>query len=371
MGDGDTELCAEAVIRDKIAFLKDYRAVSGGRALAFNYTDKDNIWDTESVTGLERRAARLLGIRNLRRRNLFQITYQIYDEKDSDGKTEYRFRVTEEESGKILLSSSARYATKEAAESEMRVAVSRAMYEEGFERGTTREETARYYFNVVNEQKEVVARRIEYFKTAEERETAIRHLVDFLVDRYSDEGLFVVEHILLRPHPESDAFLPVCTEPGCIECEDSDPYSFRVSIILPAYSKRFADIDFRRFAEKTIRLETPAHVLPRICWISQEQMGEFEKGYHKWLQCRATGSPDEGAALSALVETMSRLRSLYPEAYLYDPSAEGRARTRAPRQNQSGHTKGEGPWPIALSGERLLSIPTPFSKMGRSSPLTN
>ena len=76
-------------------------------------------------------------------------------------------------------------------------------------------------------------------------------------------------------------------------------------------------MDFRRFAEQTIRMETPAHILPKICWISQTQMSDFEEKYKKWLESAVSGAEaDSGNALAELVDILSRLRNVYPEAKL-------------------------------------------------------
>jgi hypothetical protein len=211
----------EDMIETKLNFLKEYRAISSERGMAFNYRDKDNLWDTYNVSGLEHRLARLLGFENYQRRNL--CTPPVSDE----------------------------------------------------------------------------------------------------------EGLFVVEHILLRPiNPEEDNFLLICVDKDCSEAENWDPYSFRITIVLPAWPERFSEIDFRRFVEKTIRLETPAHILPRICWINKDQMCDFEEKYMKWLDHHAT-SPDpcvpatepsnkRSEALNNFISILSDLRSVYPHATLAD-----------------------------------------------------
>ena len=108
---------------------------------------------------------------------------------------------------------------------------------------------------------------IEYFDTPEERKEAIDYLRRFLKTNYSSEGFFVVEHILLRPLAACYPVFRVC-EGSENDCVQRDPYSFQVSVILPAWEKRFQNMDFRKFAEKTIRMETPAHIFPKICWVN-------------------------------------------------------------------------------------------------------
>ncbi len=305
------------MIKTKIGFLRDYPSISSLRGQAFDYTDQENLWDTYSVTGLERRVARLLGIRNYKRRNLFNIKYEVYQEKDRDNIDEYRFRVIDEK-GKILLSSSAKYGDKESAVREMRRALGFATGKSGYDRKETSD--GRFYFNIIDDTGEVLARRIEYFDTEQEREAAVEYLLDFLIRKYSDEGFFVIEHILLRPETDKEPFFPIKVSPDCSDCYNSDPYSFRITIVLPAWSARFSRIDFRRFVEKTLRIETPSHIQPRICWVDEEQMGRFEKAYRQWLEYNAAGR-DKERVTDRLISVLCRMKSVYPEAIMYDCSA--------------------------------------------------
>ena len=81
-------------------------------------------------------------------------------------------------------------------------------------------------------------------------------------------------------------------------------------MVLPAWPRRFSEIEFRRFVEKTIRLETPAHIMPRICWVDQKQMQNFEKIYQRWLKVhfgQAKGSKTD--TLDELIDALSNRRS--------------------------------------------------------------
>ena len=72
-----------------------------------------------------------------------------------------------------------------------------------------------------------------------------------------------------------------CCEDACDHNED--PYSFRVSFVLPCWPKRFRDKNFRRFVEKTIQSETPAHIHAKVYWLGIEQMRAFENTWFEWL----------------------------------------------------------------------------------------
>ena len=167
----------------------------------------------------------------------------------------------------------------------------------------------------------MVGRRIEYFNTSDERLDAIEYLIDFLNEKFSEEGFYVIEHSLLRPRKSTDNFMPVCTEPDCSDCDPLDPYSFRVSIVFPGYTPRFSNLDFRKYMEKLIRTEMPAHILARICWVGEGQMGSVEKHYRKWLEYnqkhynkpRLTNN-----SLNDFIDILSKLHTVYPPGTLHD-----------------------------------------------------
>ena len=306
------------MLEDKSNFLQNYEVVSRNRSSGFNYTLKDEIWDTDNVSGLQRRVANLLGIKSYGRRNLANVHYDIYQEKDDDGIDEYRFRVMDSETDKILLSASTRYLDENDAVREMKEAVALGVSLENYELKETSD--GRFYFNVVDHTKEVVARRIEYFESPEKREEAIRYLRRILLREYSSEGLFVVEHVLLRPRANGHAVFEICN-PELSGCVSKDPYSYQISVILPAWENRFLNMDFRKFAEKTIRMETPAHIFPKICWVNEIQLSEFEDCYQDWLVANSVypkGAAKYKAALAKLLDVLVHLKNVYPQGTLHD-----------------------------------------------------
>ncbi len=161
------------------------------------------------------------------------------------------------------------------------------------------------------------------------------------------EGLHVLEHVLLRPRTAGDPLLPVqLNTPGDCRCiEVRDPYSFRITVLLPAWPERMQDIKFRQFVEETIRLEAPAHLYLRICWISLAQMTELEAVYRPWQArlhalcdvmglCCAAGDPDPRRPPCHDADVVAT-RTAGPS---YDPCEEARS--------------GAHPLPEAGAGER-------------------
>ena len=58
------------VIPAKQRYLQDYIDVSSGRNRSIDYTDADNVWNTDNISGLKKRIARLLDIQDPSRRTL-------------------------------------------------------------------------------------------------------------------------------------------------------------------------------------------------------------------------------------------------------------------------------------------------------------
>lgn len=105
----------------------------------------------------------------------------------------------------------------------------------------------------------------------------------------SDMDLIVVEHLLLRPKFPGDALYPACTDGACAVCGDEDPYSFRMTFVMPGWMEPFdTNLEMRDFADRTIRQETPAHLLGKICWIARDEYVRFEEAWSEWLNANSS-----------------------------------------------------------------------------------
>ncbi|MGQ8364226.1 hypothetical protein [Glaciecola sp. 1036] len=299
----------------KIDFYNALPEVSKNRSLGHNLSLKQEVWNTDNVSGLAKRLCRLLGISNHSRRNLSDIAFDIYAEIDTTPDDEFRFRIRNKIDDKILLSSSTNYLTKNDAKKEMRIAIKLGMEAQNYVIAKTVDN--RYYFNIVDDTQEVVARRIEYFRTLRDCRRAIRQVIDYLTINYSDEGMYIFEHWWLLPDSDQDSTLPVCLDQSCTECVD--PFSYQIHIILPGYGKRLGNMDFRRYCEGVIRSEVPAHIMPKICWIAKDQMALLERAYKDWLSVfQGTAKANASKKKLALLEALKQLHNIYPVENLHD-----------------------------------------------------
>ena len=98
-----------------------------------------------------------------------------------------------------------------------------------------------------------------------------------------------------------------CCEDPCDNNED--PYSFRISVVLPCWSKRFRDKSFRNFVEKTIQSETPAHIHAKIYWLGIQQMRQFEDTYSEWVIEMACNDVPDIKIANDFIKTVKQLKN--------------------------------------------------------------
>jgi hypothetical protein len=135
----------------------------------------------------------------------------------------------------------------------------------------------------------------------------------------SNETIIVVEHTLLRPLANNTTEWLEQGLAGRTPGDLIDPYSYRITILLPAEAPRFADPVFRQHAEVLLRAELPAHVLAHICWVSAAHLAEFEATYSGWLYYKRRLRPSSDAEVQNLQRWQAavvRLLNLFHSAYL-------------------------------------------------------
>lgn len=97
-----------------------------------------------------------------------------------------------------------------------------------------------------------------------------------------------------------------CGEDPCDNNED--PYSFRITVVLPCWVKRFRDTTFRNLVEKTIQTEFPAHIHTRIKWVGLNEMKKFEEVYMNWLEEMAQNEMPRYDIVNPLVDKLNTLQ---------------------------------------------------------------
>lgn len=322
----------QELVDDKIRFLKDYPVISRERGLAFDYLLPS--WNSDNVSGLEKRIARLSGIDDFTRRFLFCLKH-IEIQKTNTTPPKYFFKVIDE-AGNSLLQSLQEYDSYNELETVLKklldVAGDASFYQDEDISPTE------FSFEVWDATNTPLAESGIIFPDFDSREAAVIQVANALNKPCPGEGMHLVEHILLRPRfvppviagtdPE-DVYkmFQVCLGDNCDFCGEEDPYSFRMSLILPYWHERFKSMEFRRFFDSMARTEAPAHCMLKICWVSNTSMNEFERAYKQWLEALASYMADVipkkikedplRKASNALIDILKRIHSEYPEAQLH------------------------------------------------------
>lgn len=323
---GDRSGISQEMIEDKLRFLADYPRLSRDRGQAANLMldDASESWDCDNISGLERRAGRLLGIDRCERRSLQDMGHFDQLFSFSGGAGNVRARIAGAD-GTILFESAETFGDKDKASAAALSSYASLRDEGSLEIGSTEGATT-WTLKIISGAAPIAHR--HGFDTDQDAWIAARAILDRFDELLSNigeegEGMHLIEHILLRPRKESGALMQVCLPDECHFCGDEDPYSFRVSVVLPYWPSRFRDLNFRALVERTLREEAPAHVQVKVCWISQGQMIQFDEAHRGWLAARAgpAAAADLEARTARLVAILDQLKSVYPQATLHDCDA--------------------------------------------------
>ena len=300
---------------------------------AMEIPDAAAIWDTGNISGFEKRVQRLLGFENINRRSLVNIYFNIH-EGEIAGVMNYWFEIIDARSGTILLQAADKQTDKTTAEGELEVALTLASSFDNFKIVET--SPGNFNYELHDKVNNLVATGTE---TTQAAANANLLLLINSFGNMSEEGMFLVEHLLLYGDMVNE-FMPICVDQNCDECSDTDPYSFRISIVMPAYARRFTNMDFRRYAEKVMREEMASHLLVKVCWVSNEQLNDFEVAYKAWLEVKAdVTQDDDGTILKHFIAVFTRLKNVYPQTQLMDCSSKEERRLFLLNTNALGTQK--------------------------------
>jgi hypothetical protein len=326
------------VIADQRRLLADYPRVGSERGQGYDLRRPD---EADNLTGYAYRVYRLLGIGDATWRQLAGHRFELEEVAGEGGETLWRF-VLRGEGAEVLFASTG---CESAAAVEVLLDF---VVEFGSDRDRYRLSADESAWELVHECPGEEPRVLGATTTA----GGLDEVVSYFQDHGDGaEGFHVIEHVLLRKRTGEDPFMPVqLDDPGQCQCvEVRDPYSFRATVLLPSWPRRFRDLRFRRLVEDTLRVEAPAHVYLKVCWISHLGMKRFEIAWDEWRRrlaalaqappgCRGpelpvaaaplTGElplpetgPEHAAyrdALAALIDELHSQVSVHPLARLHD-----------------------------------------------------
>ncbi|MCB0563233.1 MAG: hypothetical protein KDD01_02530 [Phaeodactylibacter sp.] len=324
----------QELIHDKISFLKEYPIISSQRGKGFNYKNESELWDTDNVAGLKKRMSKLLGMEDYLRKDLHCETIRNGFQVVEVNALDFTFKL--EDGGTDILTSPKHFTTFDEAFYAMEAAIALAVDAENY---TTEPAGAQHIFQIAEITRHPVTDAIiskDVFLESEDQYTtdvlaaeageALRQEIaaDFDGEPCEVEGFHLIEHILLRPKNEyEDLLFEVCLNQDCFFCGEEDPYSFRVTIVLPYWMEKFIDekMKIREYVNRLFRQEAPAHIHVKICWINNSQMRLLDLHYRRWLEENAKRFPDKDKLtqrLNALVSLLGSLRNVYFQGFLHD-----------------------------------------------------
>jgi len=313
---------SDELISDKLNFLRACPEISYERGKSFHYKSYDVTGRVLNISGLEKRVARLLGIElnpSVRIESYIRHYFEVEEKLLSDGTVKFRFRL--EQDGLSYFRVSAWFKSEQSAKAVMQSILRLGADESNYHARQTA--SGRFTYDLVDHAGAVLAKAAHSLKHANLRAEKIRKTVSFIqaMDDHA-ERFQLVEHILLRPNSKAGDLLHVSTEHGDDACPGLiDPYSFRLTVIVPYWPERFLNMDFRALFEQTIRREAPAHIHVKICWVDKIRMKHFESAWHPWLKAIAEHGLDDEYIMdkrNQLIRALAELRSIYPESTLHD-----------------------------------------------------
>ena len=246
------QVALKRLIEDKISFLKAYPLISHDRGKAFNY--RETPYSAENIPGLKKRVSLLLGYPDLTFKWKVSGSYTV---------TEYQL---EDSNGNVWMGGALTANITDADEPNAKQMAYDAVIVQMTQDGAYEiiDEGGGFRLRLKDENGDPMGQHPEISKTKAEAEALKQELLSWS----SNDRAIIVEHLLLRPKFPGDALYPACTEDGCQTCGDEDPYSFRLTFVMPGWSVPFNEnLEMRGFADRTIRRETPSHLLPKICWV--------------------------------------------------------------------------------------------------------
>lgn len=317
------------LIRDKQTFLSSYPEISRERGTAFQYQCYDAAGDplqSNNIPGLQKRLCRLLGIDNYHRRRLGYSETELREDftiTETDGTSGFTLAIA----NSVVLRNYNTYDTKREAVAVIRQVLERAVQRDRYKIRQLPDD--RFDFDLLGKGDRPIATHGNSLDSEQTANDQIQEIITYLEAKYFQEGMHLFEHILFRPIQEQtiaqrdidDGYYPECKLKRDCQCPIKDYYSFRITIILPYWPLRFRSMDFRQYVERTIHMETPAHILAKICWIDPENMKQLEDRYAEWLEEATKQKPERTTLFNltkALIQKLNKLTTVYPEGVLHD-----------------------------------------------------
>ena len=312
---GNPNTADKKLIKDKATFLKEYPVISAGRAKAYDYTQ--TYWQNDNISVLEKRIARKLGIEEYTRRNLgdgdtegFHMVEHILlrprgiypyplDVRYSPGKISSFEAVENKDHARCFAIG------HDLKEGEKIQILGNEIYPETYTIVATEEDhfeidvpfkestTTGFWQRILDIRYFIKTSNIESFEASpssghtfcKAKKNMLKEgdLIEITqtqdydgiheVIKVTEEGFEIP--VAFNENNISGRWMPIAGP--------TDPYSLQLTFVVPKWTERYQDEEFKKFVENTIREETPAHIITHIKWLDQNEMQGFDKAFHSFL----------------------------------------------------------------------------------------
>ena len=123
-----------------------------------------------------------------------------------------------------------------------------------------------------------IARAARGFETQQEAKEYILDVVDYITS-FTKGNISIFDRINYKVEHRIQATV------------EPDFYSQEISIVMPNWTTRFQNADFRYLLKNTMAVNCPVHLHVHFFWIGVEEMEDFERVYNAWLYERMAVSP--------------------------------------------------------------------------------
>lgn len=316
----------EKHLEAKIDFLKDLPTLGLEKAKAYNYRAKDkleedvDVWNTTNVAGLKKRVYRLLGWGEATEESVFfNPTYRLVREEDRNNDLPYQFirlyKLNKEgQLEEALLTSTKSYSPRKIKKIMPKLYVL-INNEENYDIFKYENQYEVAFKADIRINKKVEKIQLVSPKDELKKANNLHEQIKSLINTNIKSGFHLIEHILLRPNDAADELLQMTYTCDLQYCP-VDPYSFWLTVLVPAWKGLFEEEEYREYFMKLFRKETPAHIAVCFRWVEEEDaMENLEHALEQWREAFANCSPDECEITSKANELILQLNALPCDCY--------------------------------------------------------
>lgn len=332
----------EIILHDKEKFLEKYPELSKARAQAYNYKLTSgggipDVWNTENTGGYVKMVCAKLGFISAMERTLFHPLSENFDFFDPPGARKYKLK---DNGGNELVVSQNTFLDDVAATEAIKVFLQIGRYRENYE---ITQSGGIFSFKLTSGLVDLKYSGLAILANKAAAENVIQSIITIIGEKYSLEGIHVVEHILLRPRllgatpATSDKLFEL------LKAEDTtlnDPYSHVVTVALPSGKEhdfsvviplvvpsvagyRLRDPEYLLFLQQTILREAPAHLLVNIFFLDidtdpfealfddRPSLQNFERKLKTWREAVANAAATDAAKIDAQRKLVTVIEKIY------------------------------------------------------------